>query len=461
MAFEKQGKDAKVAVIRYGGHVAADRGRRSGRTDRRHDAGQRGTRGDARGRLNLSFEPRDGTHYDDPIDSPAGAERAPAVRALSADDARTAIPAADAEALAAELKHADRRRGAVRQGHPRHVLDRRLQLPPGADRRGHPATHRRRGGDGRAGPPARRADPLARRRHQPGRAVLQRRRRHGLLQVHAPRAGDRPGPAARAGRAGLRAGRPPRHGQATARPDVRPRPRDPQPLHARRHARQQLLRRPLADVQEQRHGPARAATTRTSWKSSPTRATASASAPTPPDELERIIRAGGPQGEIYAKLKRPPRQATPTPSARSYPKLERRVSGYNLPDLLPENGFNVARSLVGSESTLRHHPRSDRPARPRTQGAVAAGLRLPGHLHRRRARDGDPRVQADRAGGDGPPALQVRQGQGGRERQPRPAAARAAGSCWWSSAATPRTTPTTRRGGCMDAIGKQQATRRR
>src|SRR5204862_1258569 len=30
----------------------------------------------------------------------------------------------------------------------------------------------------------------------------------------------------------------------------------------------------------------------------------------------------------------------------------RRVSGYNLDQLLPENGFNVARALVGSESTL-------------------------------------------------------------------------------------------------------------
>ena len=27
------------------------------------------------------------------------------------------------------------------------------------------------------------------------------------------------------------------------------------------------------------------------------------------------------------------------------------MSGYNLPDLLPENGFNVARSLVGTECT--------------------------------------------------------------------------------------------------------------
>src|SRR5699024_3283120 len=35
-----------------------------------------------------------------------------------------------------------------------------------------------------------------------------------------------------------------------------------------------------------------------------------------------------------------------------YPKIPRRVSGYNLDELLPENGFNVARALVGSEGTL-------------------------------------------------------------------------------------------------------------
>ncbi len=34
-----------------------------------------------------------------------------------------------------------------------------------------------------------------------------------------------------------------------------------------------------------------------------------------------------------------------------YPKIPRRVSGYNLDDLLPENGFDVARALVGTEST--------------------------------------------------------------------------------------------------------------
>ena len=34
-----------------------------------------------------------------------------------------------------------------------------------------------------------------------------------------------------------------------------------------------------------------------------------------------------------------------------FPNIPRRVSGYNLPALLPENGFNVARALVGSEGT--------------------------------------------------------------------------------------------------------------
>ncbi|MGH7905422.1 MAG: FAD-binding and (Fe-S)-binding domain-containing protein, partial [Candidatus Binataceae bacterium] len=35
-----------------------------------------------------------------------------------------------------------------------------------------------------------------------------------------------------------------------------------------------------------------------------------------------------------------------------YPKIPRRVSGYNLDSLLPENGFNLARAMVGSEGTL-------------------------------------------------------------------------------------------------------------
>ncbi len=71
---------------------------------------------------------------------------------------------------------------------------------------------------------------------------------------------------------------------------------------------------------------------------------------TPPEELERIIRAGGRRGEIYAALKA--FVGRYGGAIRTFPRLPRRVSGYNLPDLLPENGFHVARALVGSESTL-------------------------------------------------------------------------------------------------------------
>src|SRR5207244_1406950 len=34
-----------------------------------------------------------------------------------------------------------------------------------------------------------------------------------------------------------------------------------------------------------------------------------------------------------------------------FPNIPRRVSGYNLPGLLPENGFHVGRALVGTEGT--------------------------------------------------------------------------------------------------------------
>ena len=67
-------------------------------------------------------------------------------------------------------------------------------------------------------------------------------------------------------------------------------------------------------------------------------------------ELENIITEGGRRGEIYAGLKKL-RDTYGELIQRRYPKIPRRVSGYNLNYLLPENGFNVARALVGSEGT--------------------------------------------------------------------------------------------------------------
>ena len=68
------------------------------------------------------------------------------------------------------------------------------------------------------------------------------------------------------------------------------------------------------------------------------------------EELERICEAGGGRGEIYSGLQSI--AATYGDLVRQrFPKIPRRVSGYNLNFLLPENGFHVARALVGSEGT--------------------------------------------------------------------------------------------------------------
>jgi FAD/FMN-containing dehydrogenase/Fe-S oxidoreductase len=72
--------------------------------------------------------------------------------------------------------------------------------------------------------------------------------------------------------------------------------------------------------------------------------------PTSEPELDAIIRRGGRQGEIYGKL-RSLRDRYADLIRSRFPKIKRRVSGYNLDQLLPENGFNVARALVGSEGT--------------------------------------------------------------------------------------------------------------
>jgi FAD/FMN-containing dehydrogenase/Fe-S oxidoreductase len=71
---------------------------------------------------------------------------------------------------------------------------------------------------------------------------------------------------------------------------------------------------------------------------------------TSPDELERFIAEGGRRGEIYKKLKTISGTYAELIRQR-YPDIPRRVSGYNLNYLLPENGFQVARALVGSEGT--------------------------------------------------------------------------------------------------------------
>ncbi len=68
------------------------------------------------------------------------------------------------------------------------------------------------------------------------------------------------------------------------------------------------------------------------------------------EELRAIVAAGGRRGEIYSRLAKLRDQYADLIRQR-FPRIPRRVSGYNLDDLLPENGFHIARALVGSEGT--------------------------------------------------------------------------------------------------------------
>ena len=136
---------------------------------------------------------------------------------------------------------------------------------------------------------------------------------------------------------------------AGSRPDGRAEAVHARQLHDRRHDREQLLRvdgpRPTARWST-RCGGSRILTLRragaTCGSAKPaTRTTRRSSRP-----AAGRPRCTGGCGEI--------RDAYLGQIRTGYPKIPRRVSGYNLDSLLPERGFHVARALVGSESTLGH-----------------------------------------------------------------------------------------------------------
>jgi FAD/FMN-containing dehydrogenase/Fe-S oxidoreductase len=72
--------------------------------------------------------------------------------------------------------------------------------------------------------------------------------------------------------------------------------------------------------------------------------------PTSEEEYRRILAKNDRQSGIYRGLKLLA-DSYGELIRKGFPKIKRRVSGYNLDQLLPENGFNVARALVGSEGT--------------------------------------------------------------------------------------------------------------
>lgn len=72
--------------------------------------------------------------------------------------------------------------------------------------------------------------------------------------------------------------------------------------------------------------------------------------PTDDATYQEHISAGGRRAEIVRALKQLVDRNEDS-IRQGFPKLKRRVSGYNLDQLLPENGFNIARALVGVEGT--------------------------------------------------------------------------------------------------------------
>ncbi|HWA24798.1 MAG TPA: FAD-linked oxidase C-terminal domain-containing protein [Lacunisphaera sp.] len=72
--------------------------------------------------------------------------------------------------------------------------------------------------------------------------------------------------------------------------------------------------------------------------------------PTTPEAWDAAIAAGGRAGAIHAQL-RDLRDRHAGLIRERFPRIPRRVSGFNLDDLLPEKGANLARALAGSEGT--------------------------------------------------------------------------------------------------------------
>ena len=189
------------------------------------------------------------------------------------------------------------------------------------------------------------------------------------------------------------------------------RPRNPRPLHARRDARQQLLRGSFAHGQEQRHGPAMQRQHRRDGECSPTTAHAFASG-----RLRRLslIASSAPAAARVRSMRRMKALVD-----KYADRIRCRISQTRAPRIRDTTSTNCCRRTAltspgrwSAPNHARHHSRSDVTSRARAQGALAADLRLSRHLPRRRSRDEGPGVQAHRPGGNGSSADHVRQEQG-------------------------------------------------
>ena len=206
--------------------------------------------------------------------------------------------------------------------------------------------------DGRIARRTRRADHLPRRRDEPGRAMLQRRDHHRHVEIPEPRARHRR-------RSGSSARVQPgivlddlQNARREISTDFWPRSGDAQSLHAGRNDRQQLLRHSFGHGGILRRLARARPTTCTNWKSSlydgeriarrqnERRGTGADHQPGRP--------ARGDLSNSFGDL----RDKYGRSDSRSVSRKFRAAFPATIwTSLLPEKGFNVARALVGTEST--------------------------------------------------------------------------------------------------------------
>ena len=157
--------------------------------------------------------------------------------------------------------------------------------------------------------------------------------------------------------------------------------------------------------------------------------------PTSDAELEQIIRRRRPARRNLRRAQSTARPYADLVRAAVIPRFPRRVSGYNLDELLPENGFNVARALVGSEGTCVTVLEADvSPGAKARRSACCSLIGYPDIYQCRRPRARGPGPQADRPRRRGRPARRRHATQGHQLRRTRAAARRAAAGCWSNSA---------------------------
>ncbi len=114
--------------------------------------------------------------------------------------------------------------------------------------------------------------------------------------------------------------------------------------------------------------------------------------PTSDEEYDRIIAEGGRSAEILRRLREIAGENADE-IRRRYPDIPRRVSGYNLDQLLPGGPFDLARALVGSEGTLVTVLRAELALVP---APAAQSLLVLGYHDIAAAADAVPRITAHR-----------------------------------------------------------------